>query len=430
MNPEFKRNCWLQLTTSRLVTIPSVLAILLLTYYVNTHNNNPDFFTFGVTLFCFAGVWGAFSVGHSVFNERKENTWDQQRMNAISPWTMTWGKLFGSSAGAWYGGAICLVVMIVASVTTGTDKLVYIAILISSTVFLSALFLLSALYAIQNDSRIGSGVLGIVALILLLQLIGIASSIGLHSNEMITWYDKPWDRLNFILATITFFACSTVFAAWRLMRTALQVRTLPWALPLFILLLSGWLTGFSDEAFVTKFSFFVFIAGILITYASLFSEENGITIWRRIVARAKAAQWQNMFEELPLWPMTLMLMIPAGIVLTIQTAAAQADSVAADVVFAVFPHAVFAIIVLLLVIRDVAIILFFSFAVRPRRVFPKALGIIVLLNFILPTLIGWSVLVQLVQDAWFILIIAAIQMAIAIHCVLHRWSNYRLQPAG
>ena len=56
------------------------------------------------------GAWGSFAVVGSINSEISERTWDQQRLSALSPWQMAWGKLLGSSIYPWFGGAICAAV--------------------------------------------------------------------------------------------------------------------------------------------------------------------------------------------------------------------------------------------------------------------------------------------------------------------------------
>jgi hypothetical protein len=54
-------------------------------------------------------LWGTRAAAQSIVGEIRDKTWDLQRLSAIGPWEMVWGKLFGSTLLMWFGGAICLV---------------------------------------------------------------------------------------------------------------------------------------------------------------------------------------------------------------------------------------------------------------------------------------------------------------------------------
>ena len=45
--------------------------------------------------------------------EIRDRTWDGQRLSSLGAGTMIWGKLFGSTIFNWFGGAICLAVILV-----------------------------------------------------------------------------------------------------------------------------------------------------------------------------------------------------------------------------------------------------------------------------------------------------------------------------
>src|SRR5258706_424724 len=103
MNPEFRRNLWLELTPHRLIAMPLLLVLVLaLVYYLTDAGKHESVATAAAVM---AGgllaVWGARSAGESVIEEVRARTWDAQRMSAIGPWAMTWGKLFGAAAFSW-----------------------------------------------------------------------------------------------------------------------------------------------------------------------------------------------------------------------------------------------------------------------------------------------------------------------------------------
>ncbi|MDE3106492.1 MAG: hypothetical protein KGK08_15075, partial [Acidobacteriota bacterium] len=113
-NPEFKRNLWLSFSRHRLIGMPSLLGLtfLALTFTDQQGEVAGSLYNVSVWLFIFiVWLWGARNANATIVDELRDHTWDQQRMSALDPWTMTWGKLFGSTSFNWYGGLMCLAVI-------------------------------------------------------------------------------------------------------------------------------------------------------------------------------------------------------------------------------------------------------------------------------------------------------------------------------
>ena len=110
MNPELRRNLWLELTVHRLMAVPVALGLLFaLVYKLSGPDWAGPLATTAVSLFIALALWGGVQAGDAVHGEVRARTWDGQRMSAIEPWAMTWGKLAGAPSFAWYGGALCMV---------------------------------------------------------------------------------------------------------------------------------------------------------------------------------------------------------------------------------------------------------------------------------------------------------------------------------
>ena len=121
MNPEFRRQLWLGFSTTRVVVLPLLLVACFAAAY--TASNSDAARTLAITGAVLFAVlvfgMGTFAAGASVNDEVTDRTWDQQRMSAMQPWAMTWGKLGGASAYAWSGGALCLAVAVPAGLMGG-----------------------------------------------------------------------------------------------------------------------------------------------------------------------------------------------------------------------------------------------------------------------------------------------------------------------
>src|SRR5512135_855823 len=113
-NPEFKRNLWLSFSTHRLIGMPALLALTFMAVAMADFRDEVagSLYTASIALFIFiVWLWGARNANATIVDELRDKTWDQQRMSALEPWTMTWGKLLGSTSFNWYGGLMCVVVI-------------------------------------------------------------------------------------------------------------------------------------------------------------------------------------------------------------------------------------------------------------------------------------------------------------------------------
>ena len=155
VNPELRRNLWLELSLHRLLAAPMVIALCAL---LIAAASNQDAFEklAGTALYGFAAIvllWGTQLAGASVVEESRDRTWDAQRMSAIGPWTMTWGKLLGAPAFAWYGGLILLLIFL----TTGSDLKVPViqtaAVMICSAILMHATALNASVLAARKGVK-------------------------------------------------------------------------------------------------------------------------------------------------------------------------------------------------------------------------------------------------------------------------------------
>ena len=112
LNPEFRRYLWLEISPQRLIAMPAILGAI---FFLLWLGGRPELalgeWSLGVYLLLVL-LWGPRLAASAVVSEVRARTWDWQRMSAVGPWQMTWGKLFGSTIFVWYGGSICLVVFV------------------------------------------------------------------------------------------------------------------------------------------------------------------------------------------------------------------------------------------------------------------------------------------------------------------------------
>ncbi len=106
LNPELRRNIWLDFTYHRMLITPIVVILITYIFYVMGSLQTTSSITFYLACI-FIFLWGTKRASETVIEEVCNNTWDFQRQSSLLPWTMTWGKLIGSTLYSWYGVLIC-----------------------------------------------------------------------------------------------------------------------------------------------------------------------------------------------------------------------------------------------------------------------------------------------------------------------------------
>lgn len=433
-NPEFRRNLWREFSTQRLIGMPAILTLLLLAVVLSNQSMAaPALYNSAVTQFLFlVWLWGLSNANNSIMYELRDNTWDQQRMSAIEPWNMTWGKLFGSTAYNWYGGLICLAVAALAGGVYQTpDYLLDLLTLVTTGVFLHAASISLNLYGIRIDGRViqRGGMGWILLLFIFILCIVILFSRDRWSTSNIIWWDIEVPHSLFLFFSTLLFAACAVFAAWRNMCTVLQVRTRPWAWPLFAILLGGYLTGFANmnanNPAHALFTTTLWVA-VAMTYASLITESTGLVAWHRLQLLARAGNWRGWFQTLPLWPTTLVvaflfaLLDAPFLLLTGNGDIARQYHI--EMNFIAAPLAI-----ALMLLRDVCIFLFFDFSPK-KRTAGIAMLYLVLLDLLVPYLallvhldfVAYFFLPVGLDSPWVSVWVMAIHAAIAISLLVWR----------
>ena len=430
MNAELRRNLWLELTLHRLVALPvGLVLVFMLVYAIANEDPGGSIAATAGALFAALALWGGVHAGDAVMGEVRGRTWDGQRMSAIEPWAMTWGKLVGAPAFTWLGGAMCLAVFLVFSPRAGSIRM--------------ALFMLAGAVLLQGVALIGSVIASRKAVVrssstawvlgLALVFVGPWMSVLGSGESDIGWWGRDWERIDFLLASTAMFAAWAVFGAHRLMCQELRVRTAPWAWLAFLLFAGAYIAGLgirpNDTASQQRTVFL--IAGLIVSLAALYpmllSEPGGPMAVRRLLLRVSKSEWRRFLEETPLWPVTLALAL-VFCVLTFLLAGGRADSNELLRAAVLAPVPLF-----LLAARDAALCLFFTFARQPRRAEAAALFYLVLLYWLVPMLLNSAgakgiadlVLPPFWERPGFAAIVAAVQAAAMIAAAVWRWRrNY------
>jgi hypothetical protein len=431
VNPELQRNLWLEFSWHRLVAMPGVLALIFLCAALGTRpDSDVGVTTTGLLLFVgLAGFWGARRAADSVTEEYRGKTWDGQRMSALGPWGMTWGKLVGSTSFAWYGALLCLATVAVAwPLRWEYSASLVIVCAVCAAVGAQALALIASLIATRKG-LVRSYARGTWFVLLVLVFSGSSTPIVHKLAQNFAWWGREIEGWRFALGTSVLFASWAVFGAYRLMCQELQVRTTPWGWAAFVLFLAWYLAGFAIQTGNPEPSTMFCIVGLLVstalTYLMLFTEQTGALVMQRVWVRVQRQEWHRVLEEMPCWLVSLAL-ATVFCVLVMLTVSQFPDAPLdyRDMHFTPLP-----LLVLLFLMRDTAIFLVFSLARTPRRVEATALFYWALLYLILPGVcklasahtLGALVLPPVFERPVFANVVLAVHTAIAVGLVVYRW---------
>ena len=382
MNPELRRNLWLELSAHRLLATPALIGLVSMLILVNSDGRGYAALATVAGFACLVllTAWGSKMAADGIGDEARNRTWDAQRLTSIGPWQMTWGKLAGATAFAWYGGGLCLLVFIAAGVGQLPAPVLRLAgLIVAGSVLCHAVAFTGSLMAAQRNPGTRSS----NALVWMFVLLSVASSARRWlavDQGTVAWWGASYATVNFVLVSAVAFAAWAVFGAYRSMCSALHVPTTPWALVVFLCFVTVYLAGFTSLSNGSAAGL-VAIMGVGVSlaacYGLLFMEQTGAMTLRRLQMRLNRRQWTRALQELPGWPVALLLALLFAIGTRLASIRDGGTWAIADAAFVFWLFAV----------RDAALMHCFAFARQPRRVVATTVLYLALLYGLLPWLL-------------------------------------------
>jgi len=393
MNPELQRNLWLEATPRRVAWVVVALALVLGAVGVVTGMGGENARDVGRALAVTGGVifvvsallWGSREAGQAVMEEIGARTWEFQRLSALTPWTMTWGKLFGATSVAWMAA---LVGLTFAAADRAVDQgaasaMLFVISGVAAGVIFHAVAMSSALIGVRKaraEGRLATLRGSVFGLIFLLVLVWVVSgAVGgrgggfdfLAGDAPVVWFGESFPRDGFVAASLALFAAWAVSGAWRLMRLELQTRNAAWWWPAFLVFAAVWAAGLASgaaEAWLAAFA--IFVAG---SYVSAFAEPADRIRLRQFAGSLPRGDVERTATLTPAVVPALLLAVIAAIGLTVvgsesSSTLVQSGNDAREVLNrALRDDATPAFALLAFLIRDLGVIAFFRFGARPRR---------------------------------------------------------------
>ncbi|MDE2111656.1 MAG: hypothetical protein KGJ79_10990 [Alphaproteobacteria bacterium] len=257
MNAEFQRNLWLELTPRRMFVMTVVLALIFFAAALTDGTVSGPGAVARWLYYAIVVIWGTRNAALGVVGEIRDRTWDGQRLSALGADAMALGKLFGSTSYNWFGGAICLVVIMADLLGSRgpfvalIDLVYYLAI----GVIGQAAALLASLLAArrrQLHSRFdvfvyqAVGIFAAVAVYLVWAVADPSSSIfaGKAATNYIVWWGADLPARGFLLLSLAIFTAWMLTGCYRQMRLELMMRNGPFVWLGFLLFAAVYVAGF------------------------------------------------------------------------------------------------------------------------------------------------------------------------------------------
>jgi uncharacterized membrane protein len=380
LNPEFRRNLWLELTPLRAVLVGALLLLALVAAAAaELAARGSSWLGSGHLAATATGgfvvlvvIWGGWQAAAAVVTEIRERTWDGQRMSSLGAWSLSWGKLFGVTSLAWCYGLVCIAVLVAAR--PGASSAIDAATLIGAGLLCQATALCTSL--IRASSRAGAKPGNATLLFLLslgftyfiVYLPAFAGGIGGQAGRRIVFFGWP------VAVEVAQAAAAWIFAAimlggahWR-MRLALQVEARPWMWLLFLAALATYVGGIAGASRVPELGTHVVVATLAaVAYCLILIEpKDAVQLSRAFGAGGRFAPGAA-FARAPLWLLTyLSVLVAVGVAIA---AYAEASGQPQGLLFERFvgsPTTAF-LAVALFVTRDIGIVLAFALGRNARR---------------------------------------------------------------
>jgi hypothetical protein len=336
---ELRRNLWLELSAQRLIAMPLIIGILLgLTLTVA--EGRGSVLRLGSWIFWLVVVlWGSRKAAGSITEEVNSGTWTGQRLSALSPSALVFGKLFGANAYVWYGGLMGLAIYAWGLPFTGwigaRRTALDLVLLLAAGVFVHAMAIAAALALLNKRrlaERLGTTLPQVLALLALLMLFGLIRLAHVLPREAwssgFAWFWRTYSAESFLAVSAVVTVAWAVLAAVRLMAAQLQRPLIPWAWPAFTLFAMAYVQGFfsTDTSYQVLGSFGGAVAvAWLLFYLALFADRNEPLRYRHCLSAFGAGRVGQGLALLPWWVFGWAILLVVGL---LSSGGSAADSAA------------------------------------------------------------------------------------------------------
>lgn len=403
-NPELVRNFWLDFTWHRIFLTPIIIILTVYLFYLTGGKTSGASIALNLACF-FIFLWGTRKASETVIEEVNNNTWDLQRQSSISPWTMTWGKLLGSSLFSWFGAAICLYCYCLLRVpdphlTLGEE----LAILLLGGLLcqaLALLFSMQLLPQVRRDRTNKTFKYFLAGLIIGVSMTSFCFKAMSAGATQLTWHDRLIPLGPFAMISLILFLGWAIIGLQRAFCKELQFHNIPWIWALFNVFCMVYFSGFISFKDFPQFSSTLNITSVdfkliqqqllqipyyisffivqLLTYIALFTDEITAIRYKRLSARMKEKNIKESLQLIPWWSISYILTLVAGFIVIYHQPTIHDGATS-------FSPSIFIMTSMLFLLRDLLLIHFFNFGKNPRKANGSAVLYLFMLYLLFPML--------------------------------------------
>ncbi len=412
LNPELRRNFWLELSAQRLIAMPVLLGLVF--WIVGLNGGESAVSSAALIAFhLIVYFWGTRRAASAIATELNSGTWDDQCMSPIAAWPMGWGKLLGSTAYVWFGGAICISVFFGANLGAffyngGASVLSLAVILVLIGLLGHGVALALSLMMLRKQKstrRVPVSVCQIAGLIAIYGLssflfveIFVTSLPSANVMENVLWFGGSVTFWTFTLATMISFVGWALLAIYRLMQSELQYQIRPFAWLGFTVFLMIYGTGLLYERLLSNaVGIYMWLAlplfvAVLAFYIAFFLAPKNIVLFRKWLAAVLHQEWAPCWRLTPVWFQSFGLLWLVGAILIVMLFSQGGPVTDRAQFFGIRLHEISAFYVLaalLFVTRDLIFLLWLNLTGSKGK--PDLAGAIYLLVLysVLPPLLGF-----------------------------------------
>lgn len=416
-NPELRRNIWLDFSWHRLILTPIFIGLMTYVYYLITNIKEGASLAFNIGCF-FVFLWGTKNASETVIDEVNNNTWDLQRQSAISPWSMAWGKLIGSTLFSWYGAGLALMIYLLLSANTSSNVFAFalpnssqftlshkILIIILGGLFGQALALLLSLQVlsqVRREHNIKTFRYFLVGTFVSIFVTSVCFQSAKHGTLPIHWYQMSFAVGTFTLVSLMLFLGWAILGLQRSFSKELQYQNIPWAWLGFNLFCMIYFSGLASiqelpisysmqinpfgmkdvQQLIYHFPYYTaFLIAQLLTYLAVFTDMINTVRYKKLLARLQENNFIETLQQLPWWCISFSLTIVAGILIIVQRT--QLDTPIGN-----FSLPTLVITSLLFLFRDILLVHYFHFSKNPKRALSASLLYLFLLYLLIPLMLS------------------------------------------
>ncbi len=334
INCELRKNLWLEFTPARLIISPIVVCAIVAIVYL-TQDTSQKFFealllTSGVLTGFILLLWAMKLASESITSEVTDRTWVFQKMSSISALNMTTGKLFGSTAYAWYSATFCILAYIISAVNLENSllRLEFLLFLILVAIVGHSVSILFSLNVVKNarfTGKMGKNSVFIFGVGAGLFILSMSRSLFLKSAVQIEWFSCSVNIVDFLLFSAIYAAFCGVIGLYRMMRAELQYDNSPVFWCSFVLSLLVYCNGLAMGSTEIKqilqgniviwFSFFILT---FLSYLTLMIESFDPVDLRKVIDRTSKGRWVEATYYTPLWVPTIAGMLVLAVIIILK----------------------------------------------------------------------------------------------------------------